>query len=285
MDLPVNNNDFDYEEYAKYSDKIILMVYDEHDAESRAGPVAATDWFYNSILDLTGQIPSNKIVVGLGAYGYDWPEMSVGEDLTFQEAITTAVESEGKITFDPVSSNLHYDYYDDNDKKHDVWFMDAASTYNQLKSLKNSPVLKDVIGFAFWRLGSEDPSVWSFYGSDSMISSADITNTLRNIPTSSDIDFEGEGDILDVVSTPQDGERSLTLNKDDSLINSDAFLKLPSSYVIRKFGQLETKSQNKNKDKKMVLSFDDGPDATYTPEILDILKRKKCKGSIFCSWN
>lgn len=281
-DLPVNNGDFDYKQFAKYCDKVVLMVYDEHDAESLAGPIAATGWFYNSILDLTDQIPVDEIVVGLGAYGYDWPEMSVAnEDFTFQEAITTAVESEGKITFDPVSSNLHYDYYDDNDKKHDVWFTDAASIYNQIRLLKNSSSLRGINGFAFWRLGSEDPSVWSFYGSDSLMFETDIANILRPIPTSSDIDFEGEGDILDVVSTPQDGERTVTINKDDSLVNSDVFLKLPSSYVIRKFGQVETKSQNKNKDKKMVLSFDDGPDAAFTPEILDILKVKNVKAAFF----
>jgi cellulose synthase/poly-beta-1,6-N-acetylglucosamine synthase-like glycosyltransferase/peptidoglycan/xylan/chitin deacetylase (PgdA/CDA1 family) len=281
MDLPVNNGDFDYEQFAKYSDKVVLMVYDEHDAESRAGPVAATNWFCNSILELTDQIPIDKIVVGLGAYGYDWPEMSVGEDMTFQEAITTAVESEGNITFDSATSNLHYDYFDDNDKKHDVWFLDAAAMYNEIKSLKNRSSLQGVNGFAFWRLGSEDPSVWSFYGSDSLTFETDIANILRSIPTSSDIDFEGEGDILDVVSTPQDGERSITMNRDGGLINSDVFLKFPSSYVIKKFGQVETKSQNKNKDKKMVLSFDDGPDAVFTPEILDILKVKNVKAAFF----
>ena len=280
VDLPVGNEDFDYEELAKVSDYIVLMVYDEHDAESLAGPVSSVKWFYTSIKDILRLVPAQKIIIGIGSYGYDWPEKMVGEDLTFQECVTTAEESDGVIKFDSLSSNLHYQYYDDNDYPHNVWFMDAVSIYNQIKTVRNSG-LNGVSGFALWRLGSEDPSLWSFYYDDFFMQDLEATNVLNSIRSSDDIDFEGEGEILDVVSVPKDGERSLVPDNNSGLVTFEEYTHLPSSYVIKKFGQQETKESNKNQRKQIVLSFDDGPDDRYTPQILDILKVKNVKATFF----
>ncbi len=43
---------------------------------------------------------------------------------------------------------------------------------------------------------------------------------------------------------------------------------IPSSYIVRRYG-----GKTGNPNKQIVLTFDDGPDPTYTPQILDILKR------------
>jgi len=48
--------------------------------------------------------------------------------------------------------------------------------------------------------------------------------------------------------------------------------KLPEPYQLNQFGA---------KDKKVVITFDDGPDDVYTPQILDVLKREHATATFF----
>src|SRR5262249_35822104 len=82
-----------------------------------------------------------------------------------------------------------------------------------------------------------------------------------------------EGEILSVLSTPTDGRRSFTLSP-AGMIAAERWEQFPSSYVIRRWGW--------NKQKKQVaLTFDDGPDPRYTPEVLDVLQREGVHGTFF----
>jgi len=73
------------------------------------------------------------------------------------KAVITAKESEGKVHLDPASLNPTFDYADDDDKRHHVWFMDAVTVFNQMVVAR--PLQPR--GFALWRMGSEDPSLWT----------------------------------------------------------------------------------------------------------------------------
>jgi len=52
---------------------------------------------------------------------------------TYEEAMLVAKESEGDIIMDPDSLNPVYDYYDENNAYHQVWMMDATTTFNCMK--------------------------------------------------------------------------------------------------------------------------------------------------------
>ena len=91
------------------------------------------------------------------ANGYDWQGTSKqAKELSVQEAFKTAQESEGRIALDPVALNPTFDYYDEHDALHHVWFLDAVTVFNQLVEGQRYGTR----GFALWRLGSEDPSLW-----------------------------------------------------------------------------------------------------------------------------
>ena len=49
-----------------------------------------------------------------------------------------------------------YFYFEDEDKEHAVWFLDAVTFLNQLREVRD----KKAGGFALYRLGSEDPAIW-----------------------------------------------------------------------------------------------------------------------------
>ncbi|MGH9883747.1 MAG: polysaccharide deacetylase family protein, partial [Pyrinomonadaceae bacterium] len=147
---------------------------------------------------------------------------------------------------------------------HTVWFLDAVTAYNQMRAASGYKPA----GYAIWRLGSEDPSIWSVLG-DAQHTSPDL---LRRINYGYQVDFEGNGELLRVMSRPQDGARDMQVDPSTGFIKSEEFTAMPSSYVIQRSG---------DRPGLLALTFDDGPDPRYTPAILDILKRENVPATFF----
>jgi spore germination protein YaaH len=158
--VPTDDPGFDYVRLAKYSDYLILMVYDEHWSTSEDGPVASQNMFANALKLRLASLDPSKVVIGIGNYGYDWIDGSnQGVDVTVAQAIQTAKDHQVSPGMDPLSLNPTYDYKDSKGKLHRVWFLDAATASNQV-----SAALKyGVRGFALWRMGSEDPATWQVF--------------------------------------------------------------------------------------------------------------------------
>src|SRR5581483_6022581 len=87
---------------------------------------------------------------------------------------------------------------------------------------------------------------------------------LRTVPPGEDVDQEGVGDILRITEKPETGERTVAVDSDNVTITDEDMVKLPHSYTIEQYGY---------EPKKVALTFDDGPDPTWTPRILDVLKK------------
>ncbi len=272
QDIPPFNSDYDPHKLERYNDYLVIMAYDQHSSTGSAGPVAGHGWVESIVDRMTGVMPPEKLILGLAGYGYDWPLGSEGIDVTYQEALVTAAESGGNITFDPADYNLSFTYSDDNDSLHTVWFTDAATAFNGMRTASRY----GVGGFALWRLGSEDPRLWQFYArdiSDSGLAHAPFEfDSLRRSAASTNVDYIGEGEILDLVASPEPGNIEVKFDPGENFITGQEYIDLPSSYVIKRFGKA---------DRKVVLTFDDGPDASYTPRILDILNEERIPAAFF----
>jgi cellulose synthase/poly-beta-1,6-N-acetylglucosamine synthase-like glycosyltransferase/spore germination protein YaaH/peptidoglycan/xylan/chitin deacetylase (PgdA/CDA1 family) len=271
QDIAPFNNDYNFEQLAKYNDYIFLMAYDQYAENTGPGPIAHQQWIEAAVDKVARKIPSDKLVLSLAAYGYDWPANGPATTITYQQALTTARESEGNIDFDNNSYNLHYSYYDDNDKPHEVYFMDAATTFNSLRFATEY----GLAGTALWRLGSEDSRLWKFYNRDmhkAALASFDFKK-ITTVPSSNDVDYIGEGEVLDILSTPVNGHIRPEIDSTEMLISEEHYDSLPSMFVVKKYGQADPK--------KLVLTFDDGPDPTWTPRVLDILKKENVPAAFF----
>src|ERR1700683_1996950 len=261
--LPAADWSYDYKYLAAQADAVILMNYDLHYPTSDAGPIAPQDWFERNIDNIVKIVPAEKIVMGIANYGYDWPAKSkkvphpIAQAMTFQQGIITAVESESDVTFDPDSLNPHYSYEDEQNQVHSVWMLDGVTAYNELRAAERAGVR----GTALWRLGMEDPSIWSVW--DATHSTDAIRAKLEEVPPGYDLILEGAGDIWRITATPQKGQRTFRFDATTNLIADESYVSMPLSYRIEQLG----KSPN-----KIALSFDDGPDPRNTPQILDILK-------------
>jgi cellulose synthase/poly-beta-1,6-N-acetylglucosamine synthase-like glycosyltransferase/peptidoglycan/xylan/chitin deacetylase (PgdA/CDA1 family)/spore germination protein YaaH len=272
QDIAPFNEDYNVAELAKHNDFLFLMGYDQYNSTSEPGPVAAQYWVEAALDELCKKVPSDKVVLCIAAHGYDWQEGRQGADVTYQEAITTALESEGRVKFDNKTYNLSYTYYDENDKLHNVSFVDAATDFNAMRTAADF----ETSGVAVWYLGSEDRRLWEFYNHDLSGKALSLNpfnkNILTNTQSSDNVDYVGAGEILNIITEPHPGKINIQVNDTDKLISEEDYQVLPSGYVIDKTGE---------SPKKIVMTFDDGPDERYTPHILDILNKYKVPGVFF----
>ena len=69
------NYAFDYEKLGSIVDYFMIMAYDEHYVSSNAGAVASINWVRDILDYATKIVPSEKIILGLALYGYDWSRL------------------------------------------------------------------------------------------------------------------------------------------------------------------------------------------------------------------
>ncbi|HEX7586116.1 MAG TPA: polysaccharide deacetylase family protein [Patescibacteria group bacterium] len=272
QNIPLDDPAFDAKKLGQYSDFIILMAYDDHSIfDTQAGPVADQNWYQQKILERFSQLPPEKYLISLGNYGYDWKDGTIdGQEVTFQDALRTAREAKNQISIDPVSLNPTLDYYNSANELRHVWYLDATTTFNEISAVKKYMPS----GYVLWRLGSEDPSVWKVFGTINNLDQAAADN-LKILDYGYAVDYEGNGEILKVTSIPKQGSREINYNKGTGLITQQSIIAYPASYIITRWGG---GTSNKN---KIALTFDDGPDETHTPQILDILKKYNTKATFF----
>ncbi|MBI1213857.1 MAG: glycosyltransferase [Alphaproteobacteria bacterium] len=263
--VPFDDDNWNYEAYAEHADYLVLMAYDQHWATGRAGSIAGQSWFEEKLDKRMAQLDPDRTILALGNYGYDWVKGQEATDLTFQESVLAARDSEAEISFDDETLNPHFSFVEDDGKAHDVWMLDGITTFNEIHA---ADPYKPA-GYALWRLGSEDPSVWSVLGKPY---DAGAPAALRTLAMGEDIDFEGTGEILHILAEPGAGARTFELEKDTGDIVDEAYTNLPTSFVIQRLGAAKG---------KVALTFDDGPDPVWTPQILDILKAKKVPATFF----
>ncbi len=288
MDMAPKDNDYDYTKLAEYNDYIVLMAYDEHNGSTGPGPISGQKWLEDAVSWTADRMPASKIILGIAGFGYDWSNIKKDTPVsyTYTDAITKAKALGAQIIYDNDSYNLHFNYASeekDNDGNpdttlHEVWFTDAATIFNILRFSDEFPLA----GTILWRLGSEDARMWKYYTRN--LSNASLEahpfnyDSLTNIPAPrDDVGFEGEGEILDILFSPQPGKIGLEIDSTEQLIAEQNYLQLPSGYVIRKFAEDTTVG----KGHKLILTFDDGPSAEWTPKILNILEKEKVPATFF----
>ncbi len=285
QDVEPKNNDYDYSKLSDYNDYIVLMAYDEYNGSTGPGPISAQKWIEDAVSWTADRIDPSKIILGVAGFGYSWSDGKIDPlPLTYNEAINKAKSINAKIIYDDDSYNLHFNYAtqsstDSTDiTNHEVWFTDAATLFNILRFTDEFPTA----GTVLWRLGSEDQRIWKYYSRS--LSNASLQknpfdfDSLATIPIiQNSVGFVGDGEVLDILYSPQPGKISFEIDSSEQLIAEQNYLQLPSGYVIKRFAEDTTVG----KGHKLILTFDDGPSAEWTPKILDILEREKVPAAFF----
>ncbi len=260
--VPLDNSDWDLRAFADVSDRVFLMNYDEHSPGDAPGPIASQPWFVANLKRALASVPAGKAIVAVGGYAYDWSNDHT-DNMTVEEAWLAANDSGAQVHFDPASGNSTFSYQEENGTQHHIWMLDAASAWNQLRAAK----AEGVAGYALWRLGAEDPGYWNALTALRTGQAPD----LKSVQVIGNVDVEGAGELLRIEQTPSTGQRDIAFDK-AGLIRDQHFIHLPTPFVVRRGG---------NQAGMVALTFDDGPDPTWTPKILDILEAKKAPATFF----
>ncbi|MBS1724996.1 MAG: glycosyltransferase [Armatimonadetes bacterium] len=264
--------------WAEELDYLVLMAYDEHEDSSAPGPIASLDWVDGVLESALQKVPEEKVILGLGSYGYDWTKGgSRANAVAFQEAMALAAgfrdteKAADVIRFDPESMNSTFTYEETDGSRHTVWLLDGPSVANLWKLGQQ----RGIRGAALWTLGTEDPSVWTFLDRRKLEDPVN-PSSLDRFHFPFEVDYEGKGEVLKVVSRPEEGERQVTSDETSGFIDEVVYKRYATPYVVRKQGY---------KPGKLVLTFDDGPDPTWTPQILDKLHQYGVPAAFFCIGN
>ena len=273
VSVPPHNEDFDYPAVAGRVDGVVLMNYDEHYPEGTPGPVASQDWFVANLKFASKAVPLGKLICAIGNYGYDWvrkpkhgklPPDVRDTNVSVQEAWLAARDSEEDVDFDGDSSNPHFSYMDEQNRQHDIWFLDAVTALNQTRAAQRLGIQT----FALWRLGAEDRSLWRVWDVPGEPIAPD---KLKDVLPGQDVDMEGQGEILHIEARPANGIRELTVDP-SGIITDETMDTLPEPYRVARYGY---------SPKAVAITFDDGPDPQWTPKILDVLKRENATATFF----
>lgn len=273
INVPVDDDDWDFKFYADHTDGVILMNYDQHEASGKPGPIASQEWFAHNLQQAVKVVPRSKLICSIGSYGYEWilsmdtrkrhrliPGKVIDTaDLAIQDAWQEASDSEAAPVMDTDSLNMHFAYDDeDSHTRHEIWYLDAVTAMNEMRAARELGIQT----FALWRLGSEDPTLWKIWNRPMDPNAA---QDLAVITPGADVNTEGDGDIMKVIGRPQNGRRKVEIDTDSNLAVGQDMLVFPKSYTVQQYGYHPN---------ELALTFDDGPDPTWTPKILDVLKRE-----------
>ena len=276
QDLPASDPKLDYEKLNDVNDFVIVMLYDYHWITGEPGAIAPQWWIEQVAEQLFSKMDGEKVVLGIGNYCYDWPitydkngDMKAkgpAEKLLLGTALKLAQDAGAKIETDQSDLNPHFYYADQNGVDHVVYILDATTAYNTVMALKGYGPR----GAALWLLGQEDPSIWSFFGEGKLGKPVRKSGLERVL---CDVANKGDGEIMEVVGRPKAGFRKLTFDS-DGLVCSQAFEQYPGQFLVQRSGYDPSA-------KRIALTFDDGPDRTWTPRILDVLRRNGVKATFF----
>ena len=254
---------------AAVHDKLFLMLYDEHYGHGDAGPIASQGWYAAQASRLLAYVPRQKAILAVAAYGYDWNDAdpkSSGETMTFQEVMSRARETRAVVHFDRNSGSPYVAWTDPDSTDHLAWYSDAITGYNEVRIGRSL----GADGYAIWRLGGEDRALWDALDARTLRAAQ---TALEDVPSGYDPEFTGPGgEILRLSATPTNGTRTVGGDERLGLIDAEQIKRYPTPYVVERYG----KSAH-----RVALTFDDGPDGTWTPQILDTLASRGVKAMFF----
>jgi spore germination protein len=136
------------------ADRVVVLTYDYDPA--RPSPIAPLEWTRTVLRLAVSLIPPAKVIQGIPLYGYDWAGSTPGVGRTYRELVEVARVHNAQPRRDARDKQLGFDYTTDT-TAHQVSFIDAEG----VQALVAVGREVGVGGYALWRLGGEDPAIWS----------------------------------------------------------------------------------------------------------------------------
>ena len=264
----------DLEALDEAADRFVAQMYDESEDTDLPGPIASREWFEGWLQVIGNYGDSEQWIAGLGAFAYDWNlGKERAETITFRDAMSRAsyagLDKANGVPIGPSETNGRY-VYSEPYGEHSVTFLDAITFYNQLRMVRAAKLG----GIGIQRIGSEDPQIWDVLEMKGVPGKGALA-ALGKMRADRTVTHIGRGEIVSVDDSMDDGVRNLRIDADGQMHGT--YVDFPTYPVLY--------HQGASDPHKVSLTFDDGPDAVWTPKILDVLKARGVKAAFFIVGN
>jgi cellulose synthase/poly-beta-1,6-N-acetylglucosamine synthase-like glycosyltransferase/peptidoglycan/xylan/chitin deacetylase (PgdA/CDA1 family) len=254
---------FDLDALAPRVDRFVAMLFYETGEADPPGPVAALNWYRQWLDAMTRHGDASQWIISIGAFALDWPSEGSPELISFYDAMArSALAQSGPIGNPPPYEGPAFMYHEQG-VTHDVWFLDATTFWNQ----QRLALQRSVGGIGIDPIGSEDPLVWQALRCQTACAPTDF----EAVPSGDAIGTVGDGDFLTVDGEHRSGRRRIEVDADG--LWSVSYADVPRTPTVTRTGHSSAD--------KVAITFDDGPDPEWTPQILDILRDENVQAAFF----
>ncbi|PZE19809.1 LysM peptidoglycan-binding domain-containing protein [Paenibacillus xerothermodurans] len=153
-------------------DEFVVMLYNEHGwPGSGPGPVVSIGWMESVVRYALTKMPGRKITAAVSVFGFDF-NLTTGRNTyaTYAMAMDLARRYNRTVIFDEETQTPMFAYTDEEGNDHEVWFENAASIRAKLLLAERLGIR----GVALWRLGMEDPEMWTMISEEFVVEKAII---------------------------------------------------------------------------------------------------------------
>lgn len=141
---------YNYKAIGEAVDLVVVMAYDYSYLGSKPGPVAPLWWVKKVAGYMQGQMASDKILMGMATYGYDWGSDGDARTITAPKLQQIMDKYMVAYHFDQASMSPYYTYNDEKGHSHQIW-MENKESLNAKWAMCRDERLG---GVSFWRIGT-----------------------------------------------------------------------------------------------------------------------------------
>lgn len=150
----------DYKMLGAVADYVFIMTYEWGYTYGPPMAIAPIDKVRQVIEYAVSEIPSEKILMGVPNYAYDWTRPYVqgsrAQSMSNTEAVNRARRVGAEIMFDSQAMTPYYTYFADG-KDHIVWFEDARSVKARMELINEF----GLAGFSVWNIMNFYQPLWT----------------------------------------------------------------------------------------------------------------------------
>jgi len=146
---------FDLRALSRHADFISLMAYDMHYQAGDPGPIASLPWVEACLARTLRFVPRQKLLLGVPFYYRHWGGQKVDEG-TYAQALALAEKTRAHVETHPFHREKTFTFLN-GEGANQVWFSDADALADRIALARRYRLR----GFSAWRLGQEDPALWT----------------------------------------------------------------------------------------------------------------------------
>lgn len=154
---------YDYQKLGEYSDFVTIMGYNQHAGSTTPGPSAGLPWLENVVKYTLQKIPAKKVSLGIPVDSEYWrmvysngASRAAGSAIDHQTMRDLLKKYRVKLQWD-AKQHVPYAFYTVDQFNQFIFAENAQSFRDKLALIKRYQLR----GFSMWRLGVEDPAIWS----------------------------------------------------------------------------------------------------------------------------